>query len=97
MHIIGPTCGRVWARAATKWIGNHELDRKITYPDQRFLSRLAFPIQNVQPSPSQAKDAAMQTPREQFRSTWPRTEALPPHITRRLETHALTSCTIFCT
>ena len=39
----------------------------------------------------------MQTPREQFRSTWPRTEALPPHITRRLETHALTSCTIFCT
>ena len=27
VHIIGPTCGRVWARASTKWIGNHELDR----------------------------------------------------------------------
>ena len=39
----------------------------------------------------------MQTPREQFRSTWPRTEALPPRITIRLETHALTSCTMFCT
>ena len=39
----------------------------------------------------------MQTPREQFRSTWLRTEALLPHITHRLETHTLTSCTMFCT
>jgi len=39
----------------------------------------------------------MQTPCQQSRSTWPRTEALPPRITIRLETHTLTSCTLFCT
>ena len=39
----------------------------------------------------------MQTPRLQFRSTWPHTEALPPRITSRLETHTPTSCTMFCT
>ena len=36
-------------------------------------------------------------PRQQFRSTWPRMEALPSRITIRLETHTLTSCTMFCT
>ena len=39
----------------------------------------------------------MQTPRQQSRSTWPRTEALPPRIPSRLATHTLTSCTMFCT
>ena len=27
VHIIGPACGSRRTRAATKWIGNHELDR----------------------------------------------------------------------
>ena len=47
------------------------------------LSRSALPIQDAQPAPSQVKDAAMQTPRQQFRASspavaGPRTEALPP-------------------
>ena len=44
----------------------------------------------------------MQIPRQQFRAsspavTGPRTEAVLPHITSQLETHTLTSCTMFCT
>jgi len=36
------------------------VDRKITRPESRFLSKSAFPIQNVRPSPSLVEDAAMQ-------------------------------------
>ena len=78
-------------------IGKLPIQISASYPDRHFLSRSALPIQNAQPSPSQVKDAAMQAPCQQSRSTWPRTEALPPRITIRLETHTLTSCTLFCT
>ena len=46
---------------------------------------------------SRASSPVPAVPRQQYRSTWPRTEALPTRITIRLETHTLISCTLFCT
>ena len=39
----------------TNWIGNDDLDRKITYPEEPFLPRRQLSIQNTRPDAGQHK------------------------------------------